>query len=174
MDSPLNAAHRHAANADDYVVQGLLIPAAEEHYKAAESFRQCVEASNDDNTKRTLKMLYRALQGGKGAAEENCEATPATAVPLLPPSPASSPPLPAPNRMSDSQQTVDESFMLLGQRSDPGDAFNQFWKITEGMLEHLSQPVAFATAPLAPLDTKGPFVMGTLAVTQTLRTSPRG
>ncbi|THG98587.1 hypothetical protein EW026_g3623 [Hermanssonia centrifuga] len=35
-------------------------------------------------------------------------------------------------------------------KSEPGDAFNHFWKITEGMLEHLSQPVAFATAPLAP------------------------
>ena len=36
---------------------------------------------------------------------------------------------------------------------EPGDAFNHFWKITEGMLEHLSQPVAFATAPLAPPET---------------------
>nr|GAT61232.1 predicted protein [Mycena chlorophos] len=52
--------------------------------------------------------------------------------------------------MSDSQGTVDESFMLLGgQRSDPGDAFNQFWNIMQGMLDNLSQPaVAFASAPL--------------------------
>ena len=34
-------------------------------------------------------------------------------------------------------------------QSEPGDAFNQFWKIMEGMLDHLSQPVAFATVPLA-------------------------
>jgi len=52
--------------------------------------------------------------------------------------------------MLDSQQMADESFMILGQRSDAGDAFHQFWQITEGMLEHLSQPVAFATAPLGP------------------------
>jgi len=38
--------------------------------------------------------------------------------------------------------------MVLGQRSDPGDAFNQFWDIMQGMLDNLSQPVAFATAPL--------------------------
>jgi hypothetical protein len=35
-------------------------------------------------------------------------------------------------------------------QSDPGDAFNHFWKIMEGMLDNLSQPVAFATAPLGP------------------------
>jgi hypothetical protein len=29
------------------------------------------------------------------------------------------------------------------------DTFNQFWKDLEGMLDNLSQPVAFATAPLA-------------------------
>lgn len=33
-------------------------------------------------------------------------------------------------------------------KSDPGDAFNNFWRIMEGMLDNLSQPVAFATAPL--------------------------
>jgi len=51
--------------------------------------------------------------------------------------------------------TVDESFMLLGgQRSDPGDAFNQFWTIMQGMLDNLSQPVAFATVPLGMEDTR--------------------
>lgn len=86
---------------------------------------------------------------------------------VAPPPPASSPPPTARNTLSDSQQTVEESFMLLGQRvrpatvyvrrlpdnvmqSEGGDAFNTFWKITEGMLQHLSQPVAFATAPLGP------------------------
>ena len=33
-------------------------------------------------------------------------------------------------------------------QSDPGDAFNQFWNIMQGMLDNLSQPVAFATVPL--------------------------
>jgi hypothetical protein len=33
-------------------------------------------------------------------------------------------------------------------QSDPGDAFNQFWNIMQGMLDNLSQPVAFATIPL--------------------------
>ncbi|KAL0947137.1 hypothetical protein HGRIS_013268 [Hohenbuehelia grisea] len=65
-------------------------------------------------------------------------------MPNVPPLAPSSPPQ---RSMNDLQNTVDESFMLLGgQRSDPGDAFNQFWNIMQGMLDNLSQPVAFATA----------------------------
>jgi hypothetical protein len=45
--------------------------------------------------------------------------------------------------------------ILIFSQSEPGDAFNHFWKITEGMLNHLSQPVAFASAPLAPPETNG-------------------
>lgn len=36
----------------------------------------------------------------------------------------------------------------MSKKSDPGDAFNHFWRIMEGMLDKLSQPVAFTTAPL--------------------------
>ncbi|KAI0781145.1 hypothetical protein BD413DRAFT_22235 [Trametes elegans] len=177
MDSPLNAAHQHAAHADDYLARGLLIPAAEEHYKAAEAFQACVEASNDDNTKRTLRMLHNEhMKLGKDLQrriaklrEENKDpALPQKSIRsssastsagggqssgtvVAPPQPVPSPPPQSRgNILSESQQTVDESFMLLGQRSDPGDAFHQFWKATEGMLEYLSRPVAFATAPLAP------------------------
>ncbi|KAI0646847.1 hypothetical protein C8Q79DRAFT_956667 [Trametes meyenii] len=175
MESPLNAAHQHAANADDYLARGLLIPAAEEHYKAAEAFQACVDASNDDNTKRTLRMLHNEhSKHGKDLQRKIAKLREENKDPTLPQKPARSssstaageststsavapPPQPVPSlspptqhKLSDSQQTVDESFMLLGQRSDPGDAFHQFWKATEGMLEYLSRPVAFATAPLAP------------------------
>lgn len=37
---------------------------------------------------------------------------------------------------------------MLGQRSDPSASFVHFWKNIEGMLDNLSQPVAFAIAPL--------------------------
>ncbi|KAI0670596.1 hypothetical protein C8Q78DRAFT_975681, partial [Trametes maxima] len=167
-------AHQHAANADDYLARGLLIPAAEEHYKAAEAFQACVDASNDDNTKRTLRMLHNEhSKHGKDLQRKIAKLREENKDPALPQKPARSsstaageststnvavvPPQPVPspspqphNKLSESQQTVDESFMLLGQRSDPGDAFHQFWKATEGMLEYLSRPVAFATAPLAP------------------------
>lgn len=42
-------AHQHAANAEDFLNEGLLIPAAEEHAKAAKAFLQCEEKSNDGN-----------------------------------------------------------------------------------------------------------------------------
>ncbi|EMD38608.1 hypothetical protein CERSUDRAFT_113788 [Gelatoporia subvermispora B] len=165
LESPLNTAHQHAANADDYIAQGLLVPAAEEHYKAAEAFLACIELSKDENTKRTLRMLHNEhSKAGKDLQRKIAKLREENKDPNLPQKPTRSssatnpaqvlPAQPAPpsppqrNRMIDSQQTVDESFMILGQRSDAGDAFHQFWKITEGMLEHLSQPVAFATAPL--------------------------
>lgn len=164
LESPLNTAHQHAANADDFMSQGLLIPASEEHYKAAQGFQGCIDASNDENAKRTLTMLHN--EHSKAAKdlqrriakmrEENKDPTlpqnTHTKRPAVPPSvprPSASPPPQSRNRMTESQNLVDESFMLLGQRSDPGDIlFNQFWKVTTELLENISQPVAFASAPL--------------------------
>ncbi|KAL4251635.1 hypothetical protein ABKN59_003795 [Abortiporus biennis] len=186
-DMPLNAAHQHASNAEDYMAQGLLIPASEEHQRAAEAFHACIEASTEENTKRTLRLLYNDHQKASKELqrkiaklrEENKDPSlpqkpvrnmnsngisagyggPSNA-PIVPPQPTASPPPHARNTLSDSQQTVGESFMLLGgQRSEGGDAFNHFWKITEGMLDYLSQPVAFATAPLGPPeDSNGPSI----------------
>ncbi|KAA1471263.1 hypothetical protein DENSPDRAFT_837220 [Dentipellis sp. KUC8613] len=165
--SPLNAAHLHAANADDFLAQGLLIPASEEHDKASQAFTDCVEASSDENAKRTLRML--ANEHSKASKElqrriaslreQGIDPTlpqkPAIPRPPSLPSrlasgPSPSPPPNARGRLSDSQHTVDESFMLLGQQSaDAGDPFNHFWRALE-TLDHLSQAVAFATAPLSP------------------------
>ncbi|KAI0083994.1 hypothetical protein BDY19DRAFT_987710 [Irpex rosettiformis] len=171
IESPLNAAHQHAANADDYMAQGLLIPAAEENYKAAAAFEAAYQASSDEHAKRTLQLLYaKHTKTGKEIQRRIEKLKAENKDPSLPqkpfrltqnghsgtsshsaPQPVPSPPLNSSlNRLSESQQGVDESFMLLGQKSEPGDAFNHFWKITEGMLDYLSQPVAFATAPLTP------------------------
>jgi hypothetical protein len=35
-------------------------------------------------------------------------------------------------------------------QTDPQDPFNHFWAVLEGMLDNLSQPVAFTSAPLVP------------------------
>ncbi|KAJ7063096.1 hypothetical protein C8F01DRAFT_1131511 [Mycena amicta] len=157
----LNAAHEHGAAAEEYLSQGLLIPAAEEHFKAAEAYQKALERSSDESTKRTLRMLenehkkaakdlQRKIEQlkieGKDPTKPVAQSSRSSHSPAVP----RSAPSPPPSRpMSDSQGTVDESFMLLGgQRSDPGDAFNQFWNIMQGMLDNLSQPVAFATAPL--------------------------
>jgi len=164
QDSPLNKAHQHGANADDYLAQGLLIPAAEEYEKAAQAFQSCLLGSTDEKTKLTLQMLYNEhTKSAKDAQrkiaklrEENKDPSLPQNVPhkhTSPPppvsGPSSSPPPQAGNRMADSRDTGDESFMLLGQRSEPGDIlFNQFWKVTTDLLENISQPVAFASAPI--------------------------
>ncbi|KAF8633751.1 hypothetical protein AX17_004406 [Amanita inopinata Kibby_2008] len=167
-DLPLNRAHQHAANAEDHWNNGFLVLAAEEHFKAADAYLAAVERSNDESAKRTLRMLYndhrkagselhrkidKLKEEGKDPNLPHKQERPISpAVRGLQlngiPSPQRSAPSPPPpsRQMID---TVDESFMLLGgQRSDPGDAFNQFWNIMQGMLDNLSQPVAFATAPL--------------------------
>ncbi|KAF8061512.1 hypothetical protein FPV67DRAFT_283106 [Lyophyllum atratum] len=164
---PMNAAHQHAANAEDHLGNGLLIPAAEEHLKAAEAYLAAVERSNDESAKRTLRMLYnehckaakelerkveKLREEGKDPSLPQKLELPQLSAPRSsshPGIPRSTPSTPPHRPMTDSQNTVDESFMLLaGQRSDPGDAFNQFWNIMQGMLDNLSQPVAFATVPL--------------------------
>ncbi|KIK93504.1 hypothetical protein PAXRUDRAFT_828896 [Paxillus rubicundulus Ve08.2h10] len=175
-ESPLHIAHQHAANAEDFLSEGLLIPAVEEHIKAANAFLKCEEKSSDSNTKRTLHMLYNEhTKSGKDLERRIAKLREENKDPTLPqkvsprnvgvharrsaPDPSNIPhashptPIPTPHRgapmgLMDSQNNVDESFMVLGQRSDPGDAFNHFWGIMEGMLDNLSQPVAFTMAPL--------------------------
>ncbi|KAG6813608.1 hypothetical protein H0H92_009225 [Tricholoma furcatifolium] len=188
---PMNAAHQHAANAEEHLGNGLFIPAAEEHLKAAEAYLAAVERSHDESTKRTLRLLYndhtkaaRELErkieklreeGKDPALPQKLEVSQlqASRTPRPPSFPRSTPSTPPLRPMTDSQNAVDESFMLLaGQRvsipmsliyysdeligphfqSDPGDAFNQFWNIMQGMLDNLSQPVAFATVPLGNTD----------------------
>lgn len=144
--------------------------------KAAEAFHACEEKSQDANTKTTLRMLYNEhVKAGKELQRRIAKLREENQDPALPqktsprhaqihthkngggsnavphaPVPAPSAPLHASSssRLLDSHNNVDESFMVLGQQSDPGDAFNNFWRIMEGMLDNLSQPVAFATAPL--------------------------
>lgn len=160
---PLIAAHRHATHADEFIAKGLLIPAAEEHQKSADAFQSCIEACNDENARRTLRMLYNEHARAEKELQRRIAALREEGIdPTLPQKPA--PPRPSPasaltahgssasplahpkERLPDSM--VDESFMLLGQQStDAGDAFNTFWKAME-QLDHVAQPLAFATASL--------------------------
>ncbi|KAK7466882.1 hypothetical protein VKT23_003945 [Stygiomarasmius scandens] len=168
IEAPMATAHQHAANAEDFLNSGLLIPASEEHAKAAQAYLAAVDRAQDASTKRTLQMLYNEHCKVTKELEKKIErlreegkdpTLPQKANPPPAPytsnaysssaGPSRSAPSPPPQRPLAESQTVDESFMLLGgQRSDPGDAFNQFWNIMQGMLDNLSQPVAFATAPL--------------------------
>ncbi|KAF8590523.1 hypothetical protein K439DRAFT_1403658 [Ramaria rubella] len=159
-------AHQYASNAEDFVNQGLFIPAAEEHHKSAQAFLQCVDHASDEGTKRTLRMLYNEHnKAGKELQRKITKLQEEGKDPSLPQHPSAhsrerrytsptsgtqSTLLNVTSRglMADSNHTIDESYMVLGQQSDPRDTFNQFWRDLEGMLDNLSQPVAFATAPL--------------------------
>ncbi|KAL0577249.1 hypothetical protein V5O48_004737 [Marasmius crinis-equi] len=169
IEMPMNTAHQHAANAEDHLNNGHLIPAAEvitfEHLKAAEAYLAALARASDDSTKRTLQMLHNEHKKANLELERKISRLREEGKdPTLPQKPdirrvssanPASPtfvqpvPSPPPTRPLMESGTVEESFMVLGgQRSDPGDAFNQFWNIMQGMLDNLSQPVAFATAPL--------------------------
>lgn len=137
-----------------------------EHVKAGRELERRIAKLREENKDPTLPQKVSLAQ----MRAEHSSPAPSGS---NPPHPAPSPPLPssASLRLMDSQNNVDESFMVLGQRvrlihlnvlfltavniscrhrekSDPGDAFNHFWRIMEGMLDNLSQPVAFTTAPL--------------------------
>lgn len=48
---PCGQANQHAANADDFLAQGLLVPAAEEHTKAAEAYTAAIERCTDESVR---------------------------------------------------------------------------------------------------------------------------
>lgn len=54
-DLPLNTAHKHAANADDHVGKGMLLPAVEEHQLAAEAYMSAHANSQDESVCTTRK-----------------------------------------------------------------------------------------------------------------------
>ncbi|KAF8520206.1 hypothetical protein BU17DRAFT_46890 [Hysterangium stoloniferum] len=168
-------AHQYASNAEEYLSQGLLISAAEEHYKSAEAFLQCVDQTSDEGTKRTLRMLYNEHnKAGKELQKKIAKLTEEGKDPSLPqaspthlrernldyqPSQnASASYFPPRSRLGDSSYPIDESYMTIlnlnGMKSESQDTFTQFWRNLEGMLDNLSQPVAFATAPLARLSSE--------------------
>ncbi|TFK26417.1 hypothetical protein FA15DRAFT_667509 [Coprinopsis marcescibilis] len=174
---PMNTANQHAASAEEYQAQGLIALAAEEHQKAADALLAAIERSNDESAKRTLRLLYnrhckerdelrRRIQklqdeGQDPNLPQRADVTPSNKLRQNSHTTHSQPQHTLglnsaqtyPRPMSDSQNTGDESFMVLGgQRSDPGDAFNQFWNVLQGMLDNIPQPVAFATAPLGTAD----------------------
>ena len=47
-----------------------------------------------------------------------------------------------------SYSSSDESFLNLGAIPDTLDPFSRFWGMLENMLDDISNPVAFASAPL--------------------------
>ncbi|KAG8758000.1 hypothetical protein FRC14_001010 [Serendipita sp. 396] len=162
--SLMEKAHAHVAAGEDYEVQGLLVCAFPEFYKAAELFLACMDQVENPHTKQTLKLLYnennrrgKELQRRVALNREEAHSvtnprtqSPNRAGTLAPSSRYESPSRTntRENNLTMSQRTIDDSYMVLGGRTDPQDPFNQFWSKLEQVLDNLSQPVAFATIPL--------------------------
>jgi len=166
----LEQAHEHASSAIDFYTRGLLIPAAEEHYKAAEAFTRCVDQATDEHTKNTLRKLHthhntlgRDLQRRIAKLKEEGKDP---SVPQVPQGSQSVSKGPDPSASAAGQQrgrpqaldslsnTFDESFMILTQRSELGEdsPFDIFWKVTSEIMDNLSQPMSFQSAAMAALD----------------------
>ncbi|KAF8758854.1 hypothetical protein RHS01_03074 [Rhizoctonia solani] len=161
----VSQAHEHADRAELLYARGDFEGAAEEHLHAAESYLQrlmhariprCVKHSlrlmhedhlklsrdaqraKQERTRQQQQQQAHQHQTSKRSSELEATITIDQ----------------APRRMGDStssvEHTIEDSYMMLGGRpGEHNEAFDQFWKNLEGMLENLSQPAAFATAPLA-------------------------
>ena len=67
-------AHQHGANADEYLAQGLLIPAAEEYEKAAQAFQECVLVSMDEKVRSVQSSQWSPhLNTFTWRQKERCE-----------------------------------------------------------------------------------------------------
>ncbi|CAE6524728.1 unnamed protein product [Rhizoctonia solani] len=157
-------AHEHADRAELLYARGDFEGAAEEHLRAANSYLQAIDACEDPAVKHSLRLMHEDhLKLSRDAQRAKQERTRQQQQQQgqQQPSPGRHYDLAAtvttdqtPRRMVDStssvEHTIEDSYMMLGGRpGEHNEAFDQFWKNLEGMLENLSQPVAFATAPLA-------------------------
>ncbi|KAG9102977.1 hypothetical protein FRC06_000626 [Ceratobasidium sp. 370] len=152
----VSQAHEHADRAELLYARGDYEGAAEEHLRAADTYLKAIDACEDPSVKHSLRLMHedhlklsreaqRARQERTRREQEQPAADLAATVTMG---------QGIPRRMVDSTSssehtTIEDSYMMLGGRpGEHNEAFDQFWKTLEGMLENLSQPVAFATAPL--------------------------
>ncbi|CAE6459319.1 unnamed protein product [Rhizoctonia solani] len=163
----VSQAHEHADRAELLYARGDFEGASEEHLRAAESYLQAIDACEDPSAKHSLRLMHedhlKLSRDAQRAKQERTrqqqqqqqqqaqqqpsfnQSTDLAATVTIDP---------LPRRMADStssvEHAIEDSYMMLGGRpGEHNEAFDQFWKTLEGMLENLSQPVAFATAPLA-------------------------
>ncbi|KAJ1310466.1 hypothetical protein OPQ81_007199 [Rhizoctonia solani] len=160
----VSQAHEHADRAELLYARGDFEGASEEHLRAAESYLQAIDACEDPAVKHSLRLMHedhlKLSRDAQRAREERIRQQQQQHIRQQPSSNRNND-LAAtvtvdqvPRRMADStssvEHAIEDSYMMLGGRpGEHNEAFDQFWKNLEGMLENLSQPVAFATAPLA-------------------------
>ncbi|PAV23231.1 hypothetical protein PNOK_0029900 [Pyrrhoderma noxium] len=164
--SLLDQGHEHATNANEYYSRGLLIPASEEHNKAAEAFQACVDQSSNEHTQSTLRKLClhhssvakelqrriaKLREEGKDPTQPQISQSPRSTSKFSHESNSFQEAVRGRN-MDASTNTVEESFMVLNKQVEPNgeDPFDLFWKVTGEIMANLSQPMSFAA--IAALD----------------------
>lgn len=184
--SLLDQGHEHATYANEYYSRGLLIPASEEHNKAAEAFQACVDQSSNEHTQSTLRKLCLhhttvAKELQRRIAKLREEGKDPTQ-PQISQSPRSASKSGHENNtfqegvrgrnLDSSTNTVEESFMVLNKQAESNgeDPFDLFWKVTGEIMANLSQPMSFAA--MAALDAVGNRTVSTSSDAEIVHTNP--
>ncbi|KAG0187963.1 hypothetical protein DFQ28_005622 [Apophysomyces sp. BC1034] len=174
--------HSYANAAEDYEDREMWAKAAEAHLLAAEQFQKATEYTDDTEANRTLQLLTmnhsrKAKELQRKAAKAATEQSSAPTAHVVGGSgyraqadgidmsglrialPETRPREPLRQaQCHTSQGTIGDSYALLTENDDEDDSdpFNKFWDVVETLVEKLSNPVAFASAPLNENDNPTP------------------
>ncbi|KAG0171354.1 hypothetical protein DFQ30_001109 [Apophysomyces sp. BC1015] len=180
--TPVNTGHSYANAAEDYEDREMWAKAAEAHLLAAEQFQKATEYTDDTEANRTLQLLTmnhsrKAKELQRKAAKAATEQSSAPTAHVVGGSgyraqadgidmsglrialPETRPREPLRQaQCHTSQGTIGDSYALLTENDDEDDSdpFNKFWDVVETLVEKLSNPVAFASAPLNENDNPTP------------------
>lgn len=168
-------ANEFATLAENFTLSGDFQNASINHFRAAEQYLLAMNDTRDPEALKMLKMLYaRHTREAKEVRKRMEMPKPPTKPLALNPESLRSGNLqdtpkavhlfsqetPTVQGISDSllqaslfvgqsnPVEVDESFMLLEREKVDDDPFNKFWEAVEGLVQKISNPVAFTTAPL--------------------------
>ncbi|KAL0093973.1 hypothetical protein F4703DRAFT_1833131 [Phycomyces blakesleeanus] len=181
-ESPANAGHAFVNDAEDYEERGDWVKAAQAHLHAAEQFQKAIEYAQDTVASKALSLLtnahrqkaqdiqrrqLRVLQAkDKGPVIQSVTSTAGYTTMRDMNMNGLRNALPDTNRRFDPNQNnsvstgaIGDSYALLSNDTDDeddSDPFNKFWEVVETLVEKLSNPVAFASAPLSENDKPTP------------------
>ncbi|KAI9027262.1 hypothetical protein CLU79DRAFT_741096 [Phycomyces nitens] len=181
-ESPANAGHAFVNDAEDYEERGDWVNAAEAHLHAAEQFQRAMEFAQDTVASKALSLLTNAHRQKAQDIQRRQLRVQAKDNPSIVQSVTNTGyttmrdlnmnglrnALPDAKRLDPTQTNVStgaigDSYALLSNdtdEEDDSDPFNKFWQVVETLVEKLSNPVAFASAPLSENDKPTPTRAG--------------
>ncbi|ORX60363.1 hypothetical protein DM01DRAFT_1158766 [Hesseltinella vesiculosa] len=192
-EAPINSGHAFANAAEEYEEQELWLQAAQSHENAANQFQLALQYTEDNEAAKTIRLLVanhtrraREIQRKWQKLKVEQRSTSATLgshthndpmmdhvrqmnmqglLAALPPNQESMA-LSVKRGESSQHGTIGESYALLSpqeEEDDASDPFNRFLKVVETLMDQLSNPVAFASAPLHEDDMPTPYQQRMLA-----------